>query len=234
MRSVAFALLLALAACAPLPEGGPRQLTAEGVRPGIGAAHDLAAARPPLGTPVRYLIHTPLRDEPSTLEIRLDRREGGYLRSETVRVPERSAAEARLIATMIGQRDGRAAAVEGTDVVLGARERTDALGRTVEADRGGGAVTRWDPHDCRATPGECRTVRTNPDGRADPLVVTTTEAGGIWRREVRRDPASDLPGRTTLLEEAFFSLDEDGLLIDMNRLDHERDLGGYQEIRRAG
>jgi hypothetical protein len=233
MRSVALALLLALAACAPLPEGGQRQLTAEGIRPGIGAAHDLGAARPPLGTTVRYLIHTPPRDEPSELEVSLERREGGYIRSETVRIPESSAVEAGLIASMIGQRDGRAAVVEGTDVVLGARDLTDALGRTVEADRGG-PVIRWDPHDCRATPGECRTVRTNPDGRSDPLVVTTIETNGIWRREVRRDPASDLPGRSTLLEEAFYSLDEDGLLIDMNRLDHERDLGGYQEIRRAG
>ena len=230
-RSTAVALLV-LAACAPLPEDGPRQLTAEGIRPGVVAPNDFGADQPPLGTPVRYLIQTPLRERPNEMTVVIDRNEGGLVRTETVRIPESSAAEARLIATMIRQRDGRAAVVEGTEVVLRAVELLDPQGRTVASDRGG-AIVRWDPHDCHGTPGECRTVRTDADGRTRHLVVTTSETGGIWREEVRRDPSRDPQGRATLLQESFYSLDEDGLLLDMNRLDHERDLGGYQEIRRV-
>jgi hypothetical protein len=230
MRALALALLV-LAACAPLPEG-PRELTAEGIRPGVGAAHDFAAARRAPGAPLRYLVHTPLRERPNEMEVLLERRDGGWLRTETVRIPESSAAQARLIATMIGQRDGRAAVVEGTEVVLRSRDLLDPLGRTIASDRGG-AVVRWDPHDCRATLGECRAARTDPDGRTRHLVVTTTETAGVWREEIRRDPSRDPQGRTTLMQESFYSLDEDGALIDMNRLDHERDIGGYQEIRRV-
>lgn len=224
-------LLLALAACAPLPQGGERQLTAGGVRPGVGAAHDFAAATPPLGTPVRYRVQTPLRDAPNEMEVVLEPRDGGYLRTETLRIPESSAVEANIIAGMVRQREGRTAEVQGTDVVLRAREEVDRLGRTVRSDRGG-PVVAWTPHDCRATPGECRTVRA-VNGRPDHLLVTTTETGGIWREQVRLDPARHPQGLDRVLEEAFYSLDESGLLIDMNRLDHERDLGGYQEIRRV-
>jgi hypothetical protein len=231
MRAVLLALLL-LAACAPLPDGGPRQLTAEGIRPGVGASHDFGAGQPPLGTPVRYLIHTPVRERPNEMMVVIDRSAGGLVRTETVRIPESSATEARLIATMIRQRDGRAAVVEGTEVVLRAIELLDPQGRTVASNRGG-AVVRWDPHDCHGTPGECRTARTDADGRTRYLVVSTTETGGIWREEVHRDPSRDPQGRATLLQESFYSLDDDGLLLDMNRLDHERDLGGYQEIRRV-
>ena len=235
MRAIApllFVTVVGLAACAPLPEGGQRQLTAEGIRPGVGSTHDFAAATPPLGTPVRYSIRTPLRERPNEMEVVLTARDGGYVRAETVRIPESSAVEANLIASMVGQREGRAAQVEGTDVILRARAETDPRLRTVVSDRGG-PVVRWNPHDCRAVPGECRTARTNPDGRVDYLIVTTSETGGIWREEIRRDPARDQQGRTTLLQESFYSLDEGGMLIDMNRLDHERDLGGYQEIRRV-
>ena len=231
MRAIA-PLLLALAACAPLPDGGPRQLSAEGIRPGVGAARGFAAARPPLGTPITYAIRTPLRDAPNEMQVVLQPRDGGYTRAETVRIPESSAVQANIIAAMVRQRDGRAAEVVGTDVVLRARDELDPLGRCISSDRGGIRIG-WDPHDCRATLGECRTVRHDPDGRTNHLIVTTTEADGIWREQVRLDPARDPQGKTTLLEEAFYSLDENGLLIDMNRLDHERDLGNYQEIRRV-
>ncbi len=234
MRALApllLATVLALAACAPLPGGGQRQLTAEGIRPGVGAPRAVAAT-PPLGMPVRYQIHTPLREAPNAMEVVLQRDGDGYLRTETVRIPESSGPEARLIATMVRQRDGRSAEVEGTDVVLRTRDRLDARGRTLASDLGGVQV-RWDPHDCRAVVGECRTARTNPNGRVDYLAVTTSETGGIWHETIRRDPARDLQGRTTLLQESLYSLDATGMLIDMNRIDHERDLGGYQEIRRV-
>lgn len=224
-------LAFALVACAPLPQGGERQLTAEGVRPGVGAAHDFAAATPPLDAPVAYVIRTPLRDEPNRMEVVLTRADGGYVRSETVRIPESSVPEAQLIATMVRQRDGRSAEVEGTDVVLRATDRLDPLGRTMVSDRG--VRTAWEPHDCRGVIGECRTVRINPDGRREHVVVTTSEAVGVWREQLRRDPARDPQGRTTLLREAYYSLDAGGMLIDMNRIDHERDLGGHQEIRRV-
>ena len=36
-----------------------------------------------------------------------------------------------------------------------------------------------------------------------------------------------------LLQESLYSLDEQAVLIDMNRLDHDKAFGGYQEIRRV-
>lgn len=225
-------LLLALAACAPLPESGGRALTAEGVRPGVGAAHDLAAAQPPMGIPLRYQARNLVRDRLNTMEVVFAPAEGGYTRTETIRIPESSAPAAALIAAMVRQREGRAAEVDGSDVLLRAIDRTDTLGRTLASDRGG-LVFRWKPHDCRATPGDCRTTRTGPGSRPEHLIVTSTETGGVWREQVRRDPSRDPQGRTTLLAESYFSLDQGGVLIDMNRLDHERDLGNYQEIRRV-
>ncbi len=69
--------------------------------------------------------------------------------------------------------------------------------------------------------------------REVPLLVETSELGGIWRSEIRVDPERDPASRGALLEESIYSLDENAVLIDMNRIDHERDLGRYQEIRRV-
>ncbi len=76
-------------------------------------------------------------------------------------------------------------------------------------------------------------MRTDPDGSQVPLVVETSELGGIWRETVRRDRERDPASRGALLRESLYSLDPAGMLIDMNRMDHEKDLGSYQEIRRV-
>lgn len=233
MRHLPAALVaLALAACAPLPDTGQRKLTSQGVRPGatdtvlqqIGNVSERQA---------RYRIETPLRDEPSELTVTLrPGTDGGYVREETVTIPESSAVEARVVASMIEQRDGRVAEVVGTDVVLRGTEQTDRRLRTLVSESGG-VRTAYAPHDCRATPGPCRTVRTGPDGSDEPLVVQTSEFGGIWREEVRRDPELDPASRGALLRESIYSLDPAGMLMDMNRMDYEKDLGQYQEIRRV-
>jgi hypothetical protein len=225
-------VLLALAGCAPLPDSGERKLTSQGVRPGATAAalEDVASIPE---QQARYLIHTPLRRQPSELTVTLGPGAGGgYARQETVRIPESSPAEARIVASMVRQRDGRAAEVVGTDVILSGTDRLDRRGRTVAAESGG-VRTAYAPHDCRATPGICRTVRTGPDGEAVPLVVETSELGGIWRERVRRDRERDPASRGRLVRESIYSLDRTGMLVDMNRIDHEKDLGSYQEIRRV-
>jgi hypothetical protein len=224
--------LLACAACAPLPDSGERTLSSQGIRPGATALALEGVASIP-DRQANYRISTPLRSRPSEMAVRLRRGAGdGYLREETVRIPESSPAEARIVASMIEQRDGRQAEVVGTDVILRGREEVDRRGRTVVAESGG-VRTAWTPHDCRATPGTCRTVRTGPDGRDEPLVVETSEFGGIWRETVRRDRERDPASRGALLRESLYSLDHAGMLIDMNRMDHEKSLGSYQEIRRV-
>jgi hypothetical protein len=231
MRIAAGLLLLALAGCVPLPESSQRQLTSEGVRPGAGSeALDRAK---PVGEAFRYSIATPLRSEPSEMTVTFRRGDGGrYLREEIVRISEKTAPEAKLIAAMVRQRDGRQAEIVGSDVILRAADRIDRRGRTRRSDRDGLRVS-YQPHDCRATLGECRAVRTDPDGRPSYLLVRTGESGGIWHEQVRHDPARDPQGRTDLLTESFYSLDANGVLVDMNRIDHGRDLGSYQENRRG-
>jgi hypothetical protein len=232
IRAAAGLALLAAAACAPLPDTGQRKLSSQGIRPGVTAVV-LAGVGSVPERQARYRIDTPLRRQPSEMAVTLrPGRDGGYLREETVRVPETSPAEAQLVATMIRQRDGREAEVVGTDVILTGTERLDRRGRTLTAERGG-VRTDYAPHDCRATPGVCRTVRTGPDGREEPLVVETSELGGIWRETVRRDPERDPASRGALLRESLYSLDHAGMLVDMNRMDHEKTLGQYQEIRRV-
>lgn len=229
---LALALLLACAACAPLPDSGERKLSSQGVRPGVTAVALEGIASIP-ERQARYRINTPLRRQPSEMTVTMrPAGDGGYLREETVRIPETSSPEAQLVATMIRQRDGREAEVVGTDVILRGTERADRRGRTVVAERGGVRVA-YAPHDCRATPGTCRTVRTGPDGREEPLLVETSELGGIWRETVRRDPERDPASRGALLRESLYSLDHAGMLVDMNRLEHEKTLGNYQEIRRV-
>jgi hypothetical protein len=229
---LATALLLALAACAPLPDTGQRKLSSQGIRPGVTALALEGIASIP-ERQARYRIDTPLRSQPSEMAVTLRRgADGGYLREETVRIPETSAAEAQLVATMVRQRDGRKAEVVGTDVILRGTEQVDRRGRTLVAERGG-VRTAFAPHDCRATLGTCRTVRTGPDGQGEPLVVETSELGGIWRETVRRDRERDPASRGKLLRESLYSLDHAGMLVDMNRMDHEKTLGQYQEIRRV-
>ncbi len=229
---LAGALLLALAACTPLPDSGQRKLSAQGIRPGVPAVALEGIGSVPERR-VRYRIDTPLRRQPSEMVVTLrPGTDGGYLREETVRIPETSSAEARLVATMVRQRDGREAEVVGTDVILRGTEQVDGRGRTLVAERGG-VRTAYAPHDCRATPGMCRTVRTGPDGSEEPLIVETSELGGIWRETVRRDPERDPASRGALMRESLYSLDHAGMLVDMNRIDHEKTLGSYQEIRRV-
>ena len=222
--------LLACAACAPLPDTGQRKLTAQGIRPGVTAVALEGIASIP-ERQARYLIETPLRRQPSEMTVTLRPTADGYRREETVRIPESSPAEARIVASMLRQRDGREAEVVGSDVILRGTERVDGRGRTLVAESGG-VRTTYDPHDCRATPGTCRTVRTGPDG-SQPLVVETSELAGIWRETVRRDPERDPASRGAVLSESLYSLDHAGMLVDMNRMDHEKDLGSYQEIRRV-
>jgi hypothetical protein len=231
-RTAAGLALLAAAACAPLPDTGQRKLTSQGIRPGVNAAAMEVLGRVP-ERQVRYLIHTPLRGEPSELAVtQSPATDGGYLREEIVRIPESSPAEARIVASMVRQRDGREAEIVDSDVILRGTERADARGRTLLAERGG-VRTAFAPHDCRATLGTCRMVRTGPGGRDEPLVVETSELGGIWRETVRRDIQRDPASRGALVRESLYSLDPAGMLVDMNRMDHEKDLGSYQEIRRV-
>ena len=229
IRTAAGLALLA-AACAPLPDTGQRKLSSQGIRPGVTAVV-LAGVGSVPERQARYRIDTPLRRQPSEMAVTLRPTPDGYLREETVRVPETSPAEAQLVATMIRQRDGRESEVVGTDVILTGTERLDRQGRTLVAERGG-VRTAYAPHDCRATPGTCRTLRTGADGRDEPLLVETSEFGGIWRETVRRDPERDPASRGALLRESLYSLDHAGMLVDMNRMDHEKTLGQYQEIRR--
>lgn len=229
---LAAALLLGLAACGPLPDSGERKLTSQGIRPGVTAAALEGVGSIP-ERQAHYRIDTPLRTESSEMVVTLrPDANGGYVREETVRIPESSAAEARLIATMIRQRDGREAEVTGTDVILTGTERVDSRGRTTVSERGG-VRTTYAPHDCRATPGICRMVRTGQDGTEVPLVVETSELGGIWRETVRHDAERDPASRGAPVRESLYSLDHAGMLVDMNRLDHEKTLGNYQEIRRV-
>ena len=232
VRTAAGLALLAAAACAPLPDTGQRKLSSQGIRPGVNAAAMDVLGRVP-ERQVRYLIHTPLRSEPSEMAVTLSpAADGGYVRDEVVRIPESSPAEARIVASMLRQRDGREAEIVGNDVILRGTELADGRGRTTIAERGG-VRTAWAPHDCRATLGTCRTIRTGPDGRDEPLVVETSELGGIWRETIRRDPERDPARRGALVRESLYSLDHAGMLVDMNRMDHEKDLGRYQEIRRV-
>ncbi len=231
IRTAAGLALLAAAACAPLPDTGQRKLSSQGIRPGVNAASLEVLGSVPERR-VRYLIHTPLRSQPSEMAVTQSPATGGYVREEIVRIPESSPAEAQIVATMVRQRDGREAEIIGNDVILRGTERADARGRTTLAERGG-MRTAFAPHDCRATLGTCRVVRTGPDGREEPLVVETSELGGIWRETVRRDPARDPASRGALVRESLYSLDPAGMLVDMNRMDHEKDLGSYQEIRRV-
>jgi hypothetical protein len=232
MRRIVPAMMLALAACAPLPKSEVSKLSAQGIRPGVASAEGFDKVSPPLGQPFRYEVISPLRDVPSELAVTLRRdAAGGYLREEIVRIPETTEVEARIVASMVNQRDGRSADVVGTDVILHELDRIDNRGRTLSSDRGAGLVT-YDPHDCRATPGTCRMARTGPDGEPIFLVVDTSELGGIWRSTVRHDAERDPASRGALVEETIYSVDENAVLIDMNRMDHEKDLGQYQEIRR--
>jgi hypothetical protein len=232
IRIAAGLALLAAAACAPLPDTGQRKLSSQGIRPGVNAASLDVLGRVPERR-VRYLIHTPLRSMPSEMAVTLrPANDGGYVREEIVRIPESSPSEAQIVATMVRQRDGREAEIVGNDVILRGTERADARGRTLLAERGG-VRTAFAPHDCRATLGLCRTVRTGPDGRDEPLVVETSELGGIWRETVHRDAEREPASRGALVRESLYSLDPAGMLVDMNRMDHEKDLGSYQEIRRV-
>lgn len=224
--------LLALAACAPLPESEERRLTSQGVRPGA-TAETVEEVTLPVGRLFRYTIETPLRRQPTEMAVILRRTaEGGFLREGTVRIPETSVTEARLIATMVRQNDGSKAEVVGTDVILRGLDQVDRRGRTQVSDRGGVRVS-FAPHDCHATRGTCRFTRTGQDGREEHLVVETSELGGLWREQTRRDPQRNPGGRGALVGESIYSVDENAVLIDMNRIDHERVLGKYQEIRRV-
>ncbi len=133
--------MMLLAACAPLPKSDAGKLSAQGVRPGVTSAAGFDQASPPIDQLVRYEIMSPLRDAPSELAVtyRADQN-GGFVRDETVRIPESSIVEARMIASMVRQRDGRAADVVGTDVILRERDQIDQRGRTLRSDRGGRAA----------------------------------------------------------------------------------------------
>ena len=231
MRLGAGCLLLALVACAPVPEG--RKLTSDTIRPGVTAGHDFEAITPPVDRVVKYRIETPLRREGSEMELTIRRATGGRLeRAETIRIPAKSVADARVIAAMVRQRNGRGAEVTGTDVILRATARIDRRGRASVTENGIGRIT-YTPHDCHATLGLCQMTRTGIDGLKEFLTVRTTESGGIWNEEIRYDPARDPKGRSDVVRESVYSVDKFAMLIDANQIRHDRAVGKYQEIRRV-
>ena len=223
--------MAALAACAP-PKPAPRVLDGAGLTPGIGADAIDAVTPPAEGATFRYAIATPLRNDPSAMTVTIARTGETVERRQVVRIPASSMADARVIAVMAEQSDAREAEIDGTDVILRAVETADRRGRLLSTDFGATRVT-YDPHDCFATTGLCKTVRTGADGRQRFLAVQTSEQGGIWREEIRLDPGRDPQGRSDLIRETLYTVDASGMLIDLNRIDHDKTLGQYQEIRRV-
>ncbi len=231
MRLIFGFFFLALAACVPAP--GERQITPDGIRPGVSSSHDFRAVRPPVGTTIRYSIRTPLREQPSEMVVIISKGNSGqFIRSETVRIPGKSATDARTIATMVRQRNGRRAQIDGTDVIVRNSDRIDRRSRMLSADEGPAQVT-YAPHDCHATPGLCRMTRTDPDGTVVYLVANTSETSGVWSEEVRYDPERDPEGRDGLVRQSVYSIDESAQVIDVNQIRYDRTLGKYQEIRRV-
>jgi hypothetical protein len=170
--------LLAAAACAPLPDTGQRKLSSQGIRPGVTAVV-LAGVGSVPERQARYRIDTPLRRQPSEMLVTLrPAPDGGYLREETVRVPETSPAEAQLVATMIRQRDGREAEVVGTDVILTGTERLDRQGRTLVSERGG-VRTAW-----------ARTTAGRRKAPAGPSAPARTGATSRWSSRPPNSAAS--------------------------------------------
>ncbi len=201
---------LLLAACAD-PTAGIE------IRPGsTTSATNLDALRPPSGVTYRYALETKDVPIPVTLTLRSQRRSAkvyDYIGTMAIALPPSDNNEeiGNLVAESFGVKEVK---FRGNNLVFPVSLRTDNRFRSLSSklllNKG-----KYVPHDCLAVLGTCKYTSLNEQGKSIKLVSETTESGGIWRSDTRPDPAAgpqpDGEGRLR----AVYSLDRNGVLIDM-------------------
>ena len=203
-------ILAFLAACAD--PGPPIK-----IRSGIGQEADLDALRPPSGAVYRYVMEMNGVTVPAELRLlsrRLNATTYDYNGSLILTLPkvENLAEIRRLVARSFEVRDIKVR-VRGNSIVIPVTQRSDNRFRSSSSSI---ALTksRYSPHDCFAVLGTCRYVASQ-DGRSVALISETTEKNGVWRSKTRVDPAKRKAGQTNEVRRSTYSIDQNGVLIDM-------------------
>lgn len=210
----------ALAGCtAPDPESLSSPV--EGIRPGEGSSLAFASIDPPDGLRNQWSLDWD--DSPVSMVVDLEITQTG---------PNRYAHEGHADISVYNVGQGRVLTVlrlnnPGVDFQLvDGKARTSMLGVTDNRYRGievDGILSdglRYEPHDCFATLGTCRYTSFIDGDEEESLILETTEEGGIWRTTARLDPEQH-NGRDTIKWIRAYSIDENAVLIDSNRLDIE-------------
>lgn len=208
--TLALVTLAVLAACA---EPGPPI----NIRSGIGQAVDLDALRPPSGVTYRYKMEVNGAPVPAEVELRSRRINAttyDYNGSFVLTLPEVENLNdiKDLIARSFEVRDIKVR-VRGNSIIIPLSVRTDNRFRSRSSSL---ALTRarFAPHDCFAVIGTCRYTATE-GANSIALISETTERDGVWRTVTRPDPRKRQPGQPAQTGRSTYSIDQNGVLVDM-------------------
>lgn len=221
--------LFLLAAC-----GQPSSTTSVNIRPGIGQEVNLNALRPPSGVTYKYVLASDRFPAPVFLTL-TSRRRGEttyeYTGSRILSLPEAGNLDQlrQIVARTLKVRDINVR-IEGNKIITPAKLRTDnrfraRLANFAEAD------TIYAPHDCFGVIGTCRYTVTEGRRRAG-FIAKTTESNGIWRSEIRVDPRNRTRGQLPITREHFYSMDKNGVVLDMIQITTFRGQTSELTIRR--
>lgn len=208
--TLALVTLAMLAACA---EPGPPI----NIRSGIGQAADLDALRPPSGVTYRYKMEVNGAPVPAEMQLRSRRINAttyDYNGSFVLTLPEVDDLNEikELVARSFEVRDIKVR-IWGNSIIIPVTLRTDNRFRSKSSSL---ALTRsrYAPHDCFAVIGTCRYTVTE-GRRSVALISETTEKDGVWRAKTKADPRKKRAGQPSQTGQATYSIDQNGVLVDM-------------------
>lgn len=186
------------------------------IRSGITSQTDLDSLRPPSGVTYRYALETKDVPIPVTLTLKSKRRSAkvyDYIGTMAITLPPSKNNEeiGNLVAKSFGVKDVK---FRGDNLIFPVSLRTDNRFRSVSSKLLL-LNNRYVPHDCLAVLGTCKYTSLNEQGQSIKLISETTEASGIWRSETRPDPAAGPQPGGEGRQRAIYSLDRNGVLIDM-------------------
>ncbi|MEP3347706.1 MAG: hypothetical protein ABJN34_04980 [Litoreibacter sp.] len=186
------------------------------IRPGIGSDVDLDALRPPTGVTYNFILEN--AGAPVPIEMRLTSRRRGannytYNGQMVVSLPQAENLEeiTKVLKGILGKSSIR---VQGNQLFIPVGLTADNRFRSTKSDITGD-VTRYTPHDCFAVLGTCRYKAIDSSGVAVSLISETTEENGVWRSRTKLDPRAKNPDLPNETRRSVFSIDKNGVLIDM-------------------
>lgn len=190
----------------------PQQIN---IRPGIGSDVDLDRLRPPSGVTYRFSTEAQGMPQDGVLVLRA-RRIGAnryrYSGDVVLSFPEGANLEEgfNLVAQAFELEGLRA---KGSQVFFPVSFTTDNRFRTVRETEFNQRLI-YSPHDCFAVLGRCRYRVIQEDGQVT-VEMETTETGGVWTSKKRVIAATAPVAPEDRRETLTYSLDKNGVMIDL-------------------